>query len=162
MTEPHQPSRSGALVRPPRSALARPGEEIMRACASAVLGPLLPLDDAARAAALEASMAHLDDYLAHFSAPLQRQTRLLFAALDLLPVRLLLLGSGRHWSAVAPARVAAFLERARGSRFFLLRRTYVFLQSMAVVAWFDLPMAWNEIGYPGPTVERQTPVGASR
>ncbi len=131
----------------------------MRACASAVLGPLLPVESAARATALDASMAHLDDYLASFSLPLQTQTRLLFAALAFFPVRLLLLGTGRRWSAVAPPRVAAFLRRARTSRLFLLRRVYVFLQSMVVVAWFDLPMAWHEIGYPGPPIERPTPSG---
>ncbi len=145
-----QPARS------PRTALSRHGEQIMRACAPAVLGPLLPAADAARAAALEAGMTHLDDYLAHLSLPLQREARFLFSVLDLLPTRLLFLGSTRPWPAVAPARVATFLRRARSSRIFVLRRTYVFLQSMAVIAWFDLPVAWDAVGYPGPPITRPT------
>ena len=132
----------------------------MRALAPVVLGSLLPADRAAREDALEAEMATLDDYLAHMSLPLQRQARLLLGALALLPVRLLLLGTWNRWRDVAPGRIEAFLLRARGSRFFLLRRIYDFLQSMAVLAWFDLPVACTEIGYPGPPIERPARLGA--
>jgi len=54
----------------------------------------------------------------------------------------------------ASARVEAFLRSARHSPVFLLRRIFDFLHSMTVIAWFDLPVAWSEIGYPGPPVER--------
>jgi len=143
-----------------RIALSPQGEAIMRALAPVVLGSLLPADRAAREEALAASMAALDDYLAHLSLPLQRQARLLLSALDLLPVRLLLLGTWSRWRDVAPERIEAFLLRTRGSRFLALRRCYVFLQSMAVIAWFDLPLAWDEIGYPGPPIERSATAGA--
>jgi hypothetical protein len=126
----------------------------MRAVAPVVLGSLLPADRASRDEALAAAMATLDDYLAHMSLPLQQQARLLLGALALLPARLLLLHTWSRWRNVAPERVEAFLLRARANRFFLLRRSYDFLQSMAVLAWFDLPAAWSEIGYPGPPVER--------
>lgn len=132
----------------------------MRAVAPVVLGPLLPSDPVARAAALDAGMACLDDYLAHFSLSLQRQTRLLFGALALLPVRLLLLGSWRRWRSVEAQHVEEFLLSARNSDVLPLRRFYNFLQSMAVVAWFDLPAAWEEIGYPGPPIERPVPADA--
>jgi len=137
-----------------RLALSAAGEEIMRALVPVVLGTLLPADRPEREESLAAAMATLDDYLAHLSLPLQRQARLLLGALALLPVRWLLLGSWARWRDTAPERIEAFLRRAQGSRLFALRRVYDFLQSMTTVAWFDLPVAWNEIGYPGPPIER--------
>jgi len=126
----------------------------MRAVAPVVLGPLLPADRAARDESLAAAMATRDDYLAYMSLPVQRQARMLLGVLHLRPVRRLLLGTSAPWREVAPERIEAFLLRAQGSRFYVLRRVYDFLQSMSVLAWFDLREAWSEIGFPGPPVER--------
>ena len=139
---------------PRQGGLSAAGEEILLAVLPVVLGPLLPADQAVRARALDDAMATLDDYLAHLSLPLQRQARSLLAALHVLPVRLVLLGTACRWRDAPPARIERFLRRARHSRLFLLRRVYDFLQSMTVIAWFDLPVAWSEIGYPGPPIER--------
>lgn len=135
---------------PARLALSPTGETVMRAVMPAVLGPLLPADGTARAQALDAGMANLDEYLASLSPPLQAQAGDVFATLDLLPVRVLVVGTWSSWTDIAPADVESFLLSVRGSRFDLLRRMYVFLQSMAVLAWFDQPAAWPAIGYPGP------------
>jgi hypothetical protein len=161
-TGPSRTERETSVLSPPaaRVALSRQGEEILRAVVPVVLGPLLPAEHAARAEVLEAGLASLDDYLAHLSPPLQRETRLLFGALALLPVRLVLVRTWSRWPEAAPKRVEAFLRRAQESRFFLLRRVYTSLQSLAVIAWFDLPVAWNEIGYPGPPIERPVSAGA--
>jgi hypothetical protein len=140
-----------------RVALSPQGEEILRAVAPVVLGPLLPADAVARAQALDAGMASLDDYLAHLSLPLQDEARGVFGTLDLWPTRVLLLGTSRRWSDASPQQVESFLRSARDSRFYLLRRMYAFLQSMAVLAWFDQPAAWPAIGYPGPPIERAAP-----
>ncbi|MBI5505383.1 MAG: hypothetical protein HY899_11320 [Deltaproteobacteria bacterium] len=126
----------------------------MRAIAPIVLGSLMPADPAARAAALTEGMATLDEYLAHFSLPLQKQVRLVFGALSLLPVRLLLLGTASRWRSADPARVEAFLHRAQGSGLAPLRLVFALLHSMTVLAWFDQPGAWNELGYPGPPIDR--------
>lgn len=150
-TLPAAPARPAAPV---RVALSRQGEEIVRAVAPVLLGSLLPADAAAREEALETGMSALDDYLAHFSLPLQQQTRLMFAALALLPVRLMLLGTWRRWRRADPARIEAFLRNARGSRTALLRRIYALLQSLAVIAWFDQRSAWEALGFPGPPIER--------
>lgn len=136
-----------------RVALSPSGEEIMRAVMPVVLGSLLP-GGAAREQALDAGVASLDDYLAHLSAPLQEEAGRVFDTLDLLPVRVLLVGTWSRWHEASPETIASFLRAARGSRFYLLRRMYAFLQSMAVLAWFDQPAAWAEIGYPGPPIER--------
>ncbi|HSP99425.1 MAG TPA: hypothetical protein VL049_19555 [Candidatus Dormibacteraeota bacterium] len=138
----------------PRLALSPAGEAIMRAVMPVVLGPLLPADGEAREQALDGGMASLDEYLASLSLPLQAQAGDVFETLDLLPVRVAVVGTWSSWPEVAPAMVESFLHAARQSRFDLLRRMYVFLQSMAVLAWFDQPAAWPAIGYPGPPLTR--------
>jgi hypothetical protein len=140
-----------------RAALSPQGEEILRALAPVILGALLPADAALRIEALDEGMAALDDYLCHLSLPVQEEARLAFGMLDLLPARLLLLGTARRWRDARPAELEAFLRSARASRFTLLRRIHALLQSMTVIAWFDLPRAWEEIGYPGPPIPRPLP-----
>jgi len=126
----------------------------MRAIMAVVLNPLLPAEPATREERLTEAMTALDDYLAYMSPPIQRQARMSLAALHMWPVRRGLLGTSSPWREIAPERIEAFLLRAHDSRFFLMRRLYDFVQSMSVLAWFDLPAAWGEIGYPGPPVER--------
>jgi hypothetical protein len=137
-----------------RAALSPPGEEIMRAVIPAVLGPLLPIGGAARLQALDTGVAQLDDYLAHLSLPLQEEAHGVFETLDLLPVRVVLVGTWGRWQDAAPETIESFLRSARDSHFDLLRRMFAFLQSMAVLAWFDQQAAWPEIGYSGPPIER--------
>jgi hypothetical protein len=50
--------------------------------------------------------------------------------------------------------VASFLRSARGSRIYLLRRIYAFLQSLVVLSFFDQRVAWESVGYPGPPIAR--------
>jgi len=137
------------------------GEEILRALVPVIVGPLLPDEREARERALEDGMVVLDDYLAHLSLPVQQQARLLLALLYMLPARLLLLRTWHRWCEVDPSHIEAFLLRARTSRIFLLRRIYDFLQSMTVIAWFDQPAAWGDIGYPGPPIERDAKTGTA-
>ncbi|MCZ7686159.1 MAG: hypothetical protein M5U28_48325 [Sandaracinaceae bacterium] len=101
----------------------------------------------------------VDDYLAHLSLPLQREARVTLALLHSLPVRAALLRTARAWRDASPARVEAFLRSARESPVFLLRRVYDFLHSMTVIGFFDLPVVWSQVGYPGPPVERPLPRG---
>ncbi|MFN8545422.1 MAG: hypothetical protein U0807_14605 [Candidatus Binatia bacterium] len=145
---------NGTRPAPRKGGLSPAGEEILLAVLPVVLGTLLPADPTVRTRALDDAMWALDDYLAHLSLPLQRQARGLLAALRPLPARLVLLGTTRRWRDAPPARIEGFLRRARRSRLPVLRRIYDFLQSMTVIAWFDLPVAWTEIGYPGPPIER--------
>lgn len=149
-----------SITRGPRAgALTKAGEDILRAVAPVVLGPLLPEAGAARERALDDMMWALDDYLAYLSLPLQREARMTLALLHSFPVRVLLLRTPRGWRDAPPARVEAFLRSAQRSPVFLLRRIYDFLHSMSTIGWFDLPIAWSEIGYPGPPVERPLPEG---
>ncbi len=138
----------------PRAALSPPGEEIMRAVIPVVVGPLFPTAEPARAQALDTGIAKLDDYLAYLSTPLQDEAGNAFETLDLWPVRLALLRTTNPWRDISPRTIESFLRSGRDSRFDLLRRMTIFLQSMAVLAWFDQPAAWESIGYPGPPIER--------
>jgi hypothetical protein len=136
----------------PRAALSPAGEEILRAVIPVALGPLLAAAGPERDQALDAGMLALDDYLAHLSLPLQAEAERVFDTLDLLPARVLLLGTTRRWRDASPAAIERFLHTARDGRLLLLRRMAAFLQSMTVLAWFDQPAAWKGIGYPGPPV----------
>lgn len=142
-----------------RAALSPAGEEILAAVIPVVLGPLLPAGPA-RERALDAGLASVDDYLASLSLPLQREASDAFDTLDLPPVRALLLGTWQPWRDAPAGAVEAFLRSARQSRFLLARRIYALLQSLAVVAWFDQPEAWREIGYPGPPIGPHAPGAA--
>jgi hypothetical protein len=46
--------------------------------------------------------------------------------------------------------VAGFLARWRTSRFDLARAGYQALTQLIQAAWYDNPVAWRAIGYPGP------------
>ena len=150
---------SASARSPSRRGLSPAGEEVMRAVAPVVLGPLLPTDPAAREESLSVMIRTLDDYLAYMSLPVQREARMLLRVLHLRSVRRLLLGTSASWREVAPDRIEVFLRQAQGSNVYLLRRIYDFLQSMSALAWFDLREAWPEIGYPGPPIERPMRTG---
>jgi len=140
---------------PRKGGLSPAAEEVLRAIVPVVLGPLLPADRDTRERAIDDAMWALDDYIAHLSLPVQGQARMLLGLLHSLPARVLLLGTTKRWRDAPAERVEAFLRRARHSRVLLPRRIYDSLQSMTVIAWFDLPIAWEAIGYPGPPVERR-------
>jgi hypothetical protein len=141
-----------------RAALSPSGEEIVRAVIPVVLGPCC------RAPARRASRRSRRAWRASTNTTQSRsrcrsdEARDVFATLDLLPVRLLLLGMAALAGCFARCR-RAFLRSARQSRVFLLRRIFAFLQSMTVLAWFDQPAAWREIGYPGPPIGPYAPGG---
>lgn len=129
------------------------GEEVLRAVAPVVLGPLAGAGGRAAGEGLDEALGVVDDYLAHLSPPLQRQARVTLVALASLPARAALLRTASRWRAAPPERIEAALVALRASRFGALRRLYDFLHSLIVLGWFDLPLAWEEIGYPGPPAE---------
>lgn len=137
-----------------RIALSAAGEEIVRALTPVVLGSLFDLDLSLRSRAMDDGISALDDYLAHLSPAVQEEVRGAFAALDLWPARLFLLGTIRPWKDAAPEALARFLRSAGGSRVQILRRIHGLLHSFVVLVWFDRPLAWPEIGYPGPPPPR--------
>ncbi len=58
-------------------------------------------------------MLALDDYLAHLSLPLQAEAARVFDTLELLPARLLLLGTAQRWRDASPVAIERFLRSAR-------------------------------------------------
>ena len=143
-----------AHTTPPRAALTPAGEEILRAVIPVVLGSLLPTEDADREKAMSVGLSTLDEYLAYLPQPLQHEARDVFETLDLRATRVLLAGTWGRWSEASPDTIESFLRSARESRFDLVRRMFAFLQSMAVLAWFDQRVAWPAIGYGGPPIDR--------
>ena len=145
---------NAAPLPPRKGGLSPAGEEILRAVMPVVLGSLLPVAREDREAALDEAMWALDDYVAHLSPPLQAEAGMLMNLLALAPLRLLLLRTTKRWRDAPAASIEAFLHRTRTSRLYPVRRIFDSLHSMSVIAWFDLPRAWEAIGYPGPPVAR--------
>jgi len=148
--------------RRPRQVLTPGGEAFLRAVAPVVLGPLIDVDRPPADAALGEAVDAIDDYLAYLSPPLQRQIRVTLAMLASLPVRAALLRTPAPWSAAPAARVEGALTALRQSRIPALRRLFGVLHSLVVLGWFDLPLVWQEIGYPGPPAESAVVRGAAR
>jgi len=145
------PTRGSARTH--REVLTPGGEEVLHAVAPVVLGSLVDANRPDGAAALADAMGAIDDYLAHLSLPLQQQARVTLAALASPPARAALLRTGRPWRETSTTRIETALTRLRQSPVPALRRLYDFLHSLIVLGWFDLPVAWEGIGYPGPPAE---------
>lgn len=153
---PERPARKTAS----RAALTPAAEEILVAVIP-VVGASLLADETVRRQVLEGGVAAVDAYLASLSTPLRNEALGAFAVLDWAPVRIVLLHSPRRWSEADPGSIEAFLDSARESRFEILRRIAVLLQSLAGLAIFDEPLVWRQIGYPGPPVVGFPESGAS-
>lgn len=154
-------TRTRGRSRPHREVLTPGGEEVLRAVAPVVLGPLVDVRRPAGSAALDEAIDAIDDYLAHLSLPLQRQARVTLSLLRSPPARAALLRTTRPWPETSSTRIETALVGLQKSRVAALRRLYDFLHALIVLGWFDLPLAWEEIGYPGPPAESAVVRGAA-
>jgi hypothetical protein len=123
---------------------------IVAAVASVLLDGALPDDAAARAAALETTVANVTRAVEGLPPSAQRELGQLFALLAFAPTRIALAGITSSWNDASRADVAAMLARFRDSRFALLRSAYAALHQLVFAAWYGDPAAWTAIGYPGP------------
>lgn len=132
------------------AASEEPGGAMLRAVAAALLDGALPAAEAARARAVDDTVAGVRQAVAGLAPAARAEVAQLFALLDFAPARILLAGVPEPWASAPPARVAAFLERWRGSRFRLLQSAYAGLHDLVLGTWYAQPHAWPAIGYPGP------------
>ncbi|SHE80863.1 hypothetical protein SAMN02745148_01212 [Modicisalibacter ilicicola DSM 19980] len=100
--------------------------------------------------AIEAALHQLDRSLASMSPAIQKEVRELLDLLNLPLTRGPLTGVWGAWEKASPEDIDAFLVRWRDSRLDLLRQGYKALNQLLLMAWYALPMAWAETGYPGP------------
>ena len=126
------------------------GRAILRAVTPVMLAGALPPEPAARAVALDETLAALDTAIGGLPAAAQAELAQLFALLSLPPVRLALVRIDVPWSEASTEQVRACLDRFRESPLMLLRAAHDALHQLTFAAWYGNPRSWSAIGYPGP------------
>ncbi|MRW94212.1 hypothetical protein GJ699_29985 [Duganella sp. FT80W] len=126
---------------------------VLRAVIPVMLGPVLPAEPAARAAALEAACGRVRDAVLGLPLTTQKEVQDLFGLLALGPARRLLAGVAGGWEQADPHQVEAFLNSWRTHSLETLRAAYHALHDLIIGAWYADPSAWPAIGYPGPLPE---------
>ncbi len=138
------PEPGGYLVLDKRTA------GLIGALAPVVLAGSLPADGAAKAVATREIVEAFDRAVSGLSPAVQEEIGQLLSLLSFPPTRVALAGLGPAWEDAAPEEIAAFLARWRNSRFDLFRAGYQALTQLLQAAWYDNPLSWAGVGYPGP------------
>jgi hypothetical protein len=138
---------------PNRFTLDHDALTVLGAVIPAMLGPALPADATARAAAVQASAGHVRDAILGLPLATQKEVQDLFGLLALGPARRLLAGVSGGWSQAEPSEVEAFLQSWRTHRLATLQVAYLALHDLIFGAWYADPATWQSIGYPGPLKE---------
>lgn len=116
----------------------------------AVVGPVVPTEPAARAAAVQQLVQSYDQLLADTSPAV----RSLFLPLLDLPTMGLtrgpLFGLWQGWDEASDADALAFLERWADSKTEFMRGAYNGLNATATMAWYLDAAHGADAGYPGP------------
>lgn len=119
----------------------------------AMLAGALPLDAAARAAAVSATTARVHQAILGLPLATQKEVQDLFGLLALAPARRLLAGVSGGWSEAPTEQVSAFLQDWRFHRLGMLQSAYHALHDLIIGSWYADPSTWATIGYPGPLKE---------
>ena len=126
---------------------------VLHAVIPAMLGPALPADAAAQAAAIDAATARVQGAIAGLPLAVQKEVQDLFGLLSLAPARRWLAGVPDGWSVATPAQVDAFLQSWRTHRIGMLQTAYLAMHDLILGGWYADPSTWAAIGYPGPIKE---------
>lgn len=125
---------------------------VLAAIVPAVIGPMLPTDAAARAAAVSRTVDGVQQAVHGLPLSTQKEIQDLFGLLTLAPARRLLAGVPA-WELASTEQVTAFLQSWRTHRFGMLRGAYAALHDLVLGVWYAQPDSWAAIGYPGPIKE---------
>ena len=131
-------------------ALDAGANEVIRALVPVVLAGALPADAARRAKAVDETVEAFGRAVGGLAPAIQEEIGQMLSLLSFTPTRFMMTGVGAGWRDASPSDIAAFLEDWRHSRFDLKRAGYRALTLLIQGSWFDNPLAWPVIGYPGP------------
>lgn len=123
---------------------------LLRALVPVIVEPALPKDPQARHAAVESTIARMDEGIYYFGPANQRQLRQLFDLLNLGITRVTLARVWSSWDNASPETVNAFLNRWRDSSMGLFNKAYIGLTKLTNVAFYGYRDNWHLSGYPGP------------
>ena len=127
----------------------RPPSGVVEALVPVVLSGSLPAPPAREAAVRDVAEA-FHRAIGGLAPEVQRELRQLLSMLAFLPTRVAFTGIVAPLEEARPEEIARFLSSWRASRFDLLRAGYQALTQLIQAAWYDNPLSWKAIGYPGP------------
>lgn len=123
---------------------------LFEALLPAMFAGALPEEPNQRQFAVAATIERIDQGIARFGAPNQKELRKLFDLLNFAPTRVTLARVWSDWPSVTTGEADAFLNRWRNSRIGLLNNGYIALSKIANVAFYGHQNQWHLTGYPGP------------
>jgi len=126
------------------------GAELIASLAPVVLADVLPVNGAARDAAIREIVEGFDEAVAGFSPAVRSEIGDLLSLLCFAPSRIVIAGVWSPWHEADETAIAQFLQRWRASRFDLFRAGFQALTQLMQAAWYGDSLAWGAIGYPGP------------
>jgi hypothetical protein len=115
-----------------------------------VLAGSLPADPPSRARAIDETVEAYGRAVAGLAPAIQEEIGEMLSLLSLAPTRFAMTGITSSWPEADAADIADFLQSWRTSGFVLKRAGYRALTQLIQGAWFDNPLAWKAVGYPGP------------
>ncbi|HET8848567.1 MAG TPA: hypothetical protein VFM78_01680 [Marinobacter sp.] len=123
---------------------------LFEALLPAMFATALPGEPNQQRFAIAGTIERIDQGIAQFGAPNQRELRKLFDLLNFAPTRITLARVWSGWPNVEAAGAEAFLNRWRDSRIGLFNNGYIALTKIANVAFYGAPQQWHLSGYGGP------------
>ena len=140
-------------VAPARFVLDGEAKAVIDAIVPAMLDGALPVDAAARSAAIAAATGRVHQAILALPLATQKEIQDLFGLLALGPARRWLAGVPVAWGSASVGQVANFLQDWRFSRLATLQMAYHAIHDLVLGYWYADPSSWAAIGYPGPTKE---------
>lgn len=126
---------------------------VLAAIVPALLGSALPLEAAARQAAIKTALDNTQQAISGLPFHAQKEIGDLFGLLALAPARRLLTGMSQDWAQAPQAEVARFLQEWRTHKTETLQTAYHALHDLVIGPWYGNSAVWASIGYPGPIKE---------
>lgn len=123
---------------------------LFEALLPAMFAGALPEEPNQRQFAIAATIERIDQGIAKFGPPNQKELRKLFDLLNFAPTRVTLARVWSDWPSVSTREADAFLNRWRSSRIGLLNNGYIALSKISNVAFYGYENHWHLSGYPGP------------
>lgn len=130
--------------------LTAPARDVFAAAARGLLAGVLPQGAAARAQAIDATLARIDALVANLPPAAQQELSQLLALLASAPGRRIFAGLERPWPQAAVGEIQSALDEMRLSSIALRQQAYQALHDIVGAAYFADRSTWGTLGYPGP------------
>jgi hypothetical protein len=140
-----------ALLKPGRkeARFTPSGRALFMAVTQTVLGPLLPLESAARSAAIDAHLTRVEATIAGLPPHMQAEVDELITIIGSSPGRVALVGLSTDWASATATQITEALQSMQRSTLSVRQQAYHALRDITNGSYFADPSTWSAIGYPG-------------